>query len=111
MDFMIVDRSDPACNCGITNFGSLVLEEYGEGLTDVVRGGIVSDLAGWNGCECWCCADVDGDGEEDDYVVSCARAHVDVDFRFLVGSLYKVTPGAARRLTTERRQILTGAEQ
>jgi len=111
MDFMIVDRSDPACNCGITNFGSLVLEEYGEALTDVVRGGIVSDLAGWNGCECWCCADVDGDGEEDDTVVSCARAHVDVDFKFLVGSLYKVTPGAARLLTAERRQILTGAAQ
>ena len=30
MDFMIIERSDPACNCGITNFGSLVLEEYGE---------------------------------------------------------------------------------
>ena len=96
VDFMITHRSDPACNCGITNFGSLVLEEYGEALTDVVSGGIVSDLAGWNGCECWCCDDVDGDGQEDDYVVSCARAHVDVDFKFLVGSLYKVAPGAAR---------------
>jgi hypothetical protein len=102
MDFMIIERSEPACNCGITNFGSLVLEEYGEALTDVISGGIVSDLAGWNACECWCCDDVDGDGQDDDYVVNCARAHVDVDFRFLVGSLYKVVPGAARHLAIDR---------
>ena len=102
MDFLVVERTEPECNCGLTTFGSLVLEKYGENLTDLVRGGIVSDLAGWNGCECWCCDDVDGDGEEDDYVVSCAKAHVDVDFKFLVGSLYKVAPGAARRLTMNR---------
>jgi hypothetical protein len=102
MDFMITERSEPACNCGVTNFGSLVLEEYGEALTDVVSGGIVSDLAGWNTCECWCCEDTDDDGQEDDYVVSCAKAHVDVDFRFLVGSLYKVTTVAAQQLTIDR---------
>jgi hypothetical protein len=102
MGFLIVERSDPPCNCGITNFGNLVLEEYGEALTDVVSGGIVADLAGWNGCECSCCEDTDHDGQDDDYVVSCAKARVDVDFRFLVGSLYKVTIGAARRLPQPR---------
>ena len=102
MGFLIVERSDPPCNCGITNFGSLVLEEYGEALTDVVSGGIVADLAGWNGCECSCCEDTDHDGQDDDYVVSCAKARVDVDFRFLVGSLYKVTIGPARRLPQPR---------
>jgi len=102
MQFMIVDRSTPPCNCGITNFGSLVLEEYGEALTDVVSGGIVSDLAGWNGCECSCCEDTDGDGQEDDYVVSCARAHVDIDFRFLVGSIYQLPLSGGRSLSIER---------
>lgn len=93
MSFFLVDRSEPACNCGLTSFGSLVFEEYGENLTDVIRGGIVSDLAGWTGCECWCCDDVDGDGEEDDYVVACAKARLDLDFKILVGTGYKVMPG------------------
>jgi hypothetical protein len=93
MNFFVTDRSDPPCNCGLTNFGSLFLEAgYGTALTDLVSGAIVADLVGWNGCECWCCADVDQDGQEDDYVVSCAKAQVHMDFRMLVGSLYKVAP-------------------
>lgn len=79
---------DP-CNCGITDFGSLYIEEpYGVGLTDVVRGGLTVYLPGSTTCGCWCCDDVDGDGQEDDWVVGCARARLEVNFVALVGSLY-----------------------
>jgi len=36
---------------------------------------------------CSCCEDLDGDGQEDDWVVDCAKARLRIDFRVIVGSL------------------------
>jgi hypothetical protein len=96
MDMIFLVISDPdgvGCNCGITDFGSLVLEQFGTGLTDVVSGGIYADLAGYTNCTCYCCEDLDGDGQEDDWVVDCAKARLSLDFEVVVGSLMS---GASR---------------
>ena len=90
MTFFIADRSQPACNCGLTSFGNIVLNKYGRNLTDVIEGSIVSELAGWASCMCYCCEDVDGDGVADDYVVNCARARLELEFKVLVGTGYKI---------------------
>jgi hypothetical protein len=76
------------CNCGLTGYGSLTLDAYGSQLADPIDGLMVAYLAGSTICTCTCCDDVDGDGQEDDWVVGCARARVEVHFRVLVGSLY-----------------------
>ena len=76
-----------ACDCGITDYGSLTLDEYGPALTDAIDGLLVAHLAGSRRCDCYCCEDVDHDGAQDDWVVECARARVDVHLRVLVGSL------------------------
>jgi len=78
-----------ACDCGITDYGSLALDEYGSQLTDPIDGLLVAYLAGSRSCTCSCCDDVDGDGDADDWVVQCARARVEVHLRVLVGSLYE----------------------
>ncbi len=88
-----------ACNCGITGTarGTAYLSDVGVQLTDLVAGSIDgATLAGWKGCECSCCEDLDGDGEEDDWIVDCARAYVSLEFRFLVGSL--TNSGMAQQL-------------
>ncbi|MFH1221268.1 MAG: carboxypeptidase regulatory-like domain-containing protein [Candidatus Eisenbacteria bacterium] len=90
MSFTIQGRPEFApCNCGITDFGDLFLEEYGKELTQAIEGGITADLAGSKICECYCCRDTDGDGQEDDWVTSCAKARLNINFRVLVGSLYE----------------------
>ncbi|MGD9141859.1 MAG: hypothetical protein PVJ42_10005, partial [bacterium] len=92
------------CNCGVTFFGSLTIEEFGTELTDVVSGGISAYLSGWKGCTCYCCEDVDGDGQEDDWVVDCAKAKLSLEFEVIVGSLMSsrlndiVQQAEARRL-------------
>ena len=40
--------------------------------------------------------EVGEDGEEDDWIVDCARAYVSLEFRFLVGSL--TNSGMAQQL-------------
>jgi hypothetical protein len=90
MTFMVEGYTQYApCNCGITAYGSVFLEEYGESLTNPIQGGVTADLAGSKICECYCCADVDGDGQPDDWVTSCARARLNLTFRVLVGSMYE----------------------
>ena len=76
------------CDCGITDYGSLTLDEYGSQLTNAIDGLMVAYLAGTNRCDCYCCDDVDGDGAEDDWVVDCAKVRVEIHLRVLVGSLY-----------------------
>jgi hypothetical protein len=105
-DMIFLVTSDPdgiPCNCGITAFGSLVLEQFGTGLTDVVSGGIYADLAGYTNCTCYCCEDVDGDGEEDDWVVDCAKARLSIDFAVVVGSLMEGKTSENLRSTGELR--------
>jgi hypothetical protein len=93
------DPSFQLCNCGITNFGALYVEEpYGTDLTDVVRGALTAYLPGSTTCSCWCCDDVDGDGQEDDWVTGCARARVEVNFVALVGSLDPESALASQRI-------------
>ncbi|MFH1144057.1 MAG: carboxypeptidase-like regulatory domain-containing protein [Candidatus Eisenbacteria bacterium] len=75
------------CDCGITDYGSLTLDEYGSQPTQPIDGLLLAFLAGSNRCDCYCCDDVDGDGAADDWVVACAKARVEVHFRILVGSL------------------------
>lgn len=89
------EPSRPGCDCGITAPGNLYLTDWGTGLGDLVAGWITVDLHGWAGCYC-SGDDTDQDGIDDDYEVSCARARVQFDFRFLVGTDYLVTwvPGA-----------------
>lgn len=41
-------------------------------------------------CSCWCCADTDGDGQEDDWVTSCSRAELNLTFNSLLGTMYLV---------------------
>lgn len=92
MAFMISSVAGFApCNCGISSYGSLTLDAYGSQLTAPIDGLMVAYLAGSTICTCTCCDDVDGDGEEDDWVVGCAKARVEVHFRVLVGSLYEGT--------------------
>jgi hypothetical protein len=104
MSFLVSSEPSIApCNCEIVNFGSLVLEEFGTELTDVLSGGISADLAGWNTCDCYCCEDVDGDGQEDDWVVDCARARLSLDFEVIVGSLMSQSVREKASLARERR--------
>ncbi len=105
-DMIFIVSSDPEaapCNCGITSFGSLVIEEFGTDLTDVVSGGIYADLVGWTNCTCYCCEDVDGDGQEDDWVVDCAKARLSLDFEVIVGSLLSGEAADQMRSAGERR--------
>ena len=88
-------REDPyeaPCNCGINKSGSLILDEFGTALTDVIQGKIICDLAGSSSCNCYCCIDADGDGEEDDWAVECAKVQLQIEFKLLMGSLYNVMP-------------------
>jgi hypothetical protein len=83
------DPVKEGCNCGITDFGNLYIEEpFGIELAEVVRGGITAYLPGWKTCHCWCCEDSDGDGQEDDWVAECARAYINLNFVVLMGSRY-----------------------
>lgn len=92
------DSGDAPCNCGITDYGSVVFEEFGTELTDVLAGKIFCyGLAGWKTCHCSCCEDLDGDGEEDDWVVDCAKAYLTIEFRVLVGSLYQIEGSSSYR--------------
>jgi hypothetical protein len=90
MVFMFTEDPDLAgCDCGITAPGSLYLTDYGTELGDIVAGGFNADLPGWNTCDC---------GHKDDgWDVSCAKARVNVNFRFLVGTDYLLTftPGGS----------------
>lgn len=85
----------PGCACGISQPGNVYITEWGTQLGDLVAGWITVDLHGW--ASCYCDADdTDQDGINDDYDVDCARAHAQIDFRFLVGTDYLVqwTPTA-----------------
>lgn len=98
MFFLLISDPDGAdCNCGITDFGNLALDEFGTDLTDVVTGGIYTDLSGFKNCTCYCCEDVDGDGQEDDWVVDCARVRLSLNFQVVVGSLLTPSPAAGFR--------------
>jgi hypothetical protein len=110
MMFMVSSEPTIAeCNCGVTFFGSLTLEQFGTELTDVVSGGISSYLAGWKGCTCTCCEDVDGDGQDDDFVVDCAKAKLSLDFEVVVGSLLSSKMGDMLNPADEQRlRELTG---
>lgn len=85
------DPDDQECNCGITDYGDLFIDDpYGTELTDVISGGFDPELSGSNTCRCYCCEDMDGDGQEDDWFVDCARAKLNVNFKVLVGSMYLI---------------------
>ncbi|HPN33869.1 MAG TPA: carboxypeptidase regulatory-like domain-containing protein [bacterium] len=84
------DPEDRGCNCGITAPGNIYLTAWGVELGDLVAGEFTLDLAGWKTCECGG-NDTNNDGRIDTWNVSCARARVDVHFRFLVGTDYLIT--------------------
>lgn len=87
------------CNCGITRYGSVIFEEFGTELTDVLAGGIYCyGLAGT--CECRCCEDLDGDGQEDDWVKDCAKAKMTIEFRVLMGSQYPIPGNLSKKMST-----------
>ena len=65
------------CNCGITNFGSLYLDEVGIELGQIIQGKIVADLPGSANCQC------DPNWPK---LPECAKANIDVEFRMLIGS-------------------------
>ena len=84
------DPDSRGCNCGITAPGDIYLTAWGTNLGDLVAGSFNLDLAGWRTCEC--VGNVTNhDGKNDTWNVSCARARVDVHFRFLVGTDYLIT--------------------
>ena len=60
-------------------------------------------LAGYTNCTCYCCEDVDGDGQEDDWVVDCAKARLSIDFEVVVGSLMGAKAGEDLRSRGELR--------
>ncbi|MBN2104053.1 carboxypeptidase regulatory-like domain-containing protein [bacterium] len=74
MDFKVSENE--ACNCGITNFGSLYLDEVGLELGEIIQGKIVVDLPGSANCQCG------GPTRPPE----CAKASIDVEFRMLIGS-------------------------
>jgi hypothetical protein len=85
MSFMFEGDPDMVgCDCGITAPGSLFLTDYGTELGDIVAGGFNIDLPGRNTCDC-------GKIDPDHWDVSCAKARVNVSFRFLVGTDYLLT--------------------
>jgi hypothetical protein len=77
MTFFLTE--DAVCNCGITNPGYVILERYGENLTDVVQGSLYALLPGWTTCECY-----DMGGQP----LPCGKADVKVDFKSLIGTDY-----------------------
>ncbi|MBI3661530.1 MAG: carboxypeptidase regulatory-like domain-containing protein [Acidobacteria bacterium] len=83
------DPDKPGCACGISNPGTVTLTDWGTQLGDLVAGWITVDLHGWTGCYCDA-SDTNHDGINDHYDVACARAHAQIDFRFLVGTDYLV---------------------
>jgi hypothetical protein len=88
LDFRVYEDVDEAtCNCGITNFGSIYIDEIGNELTDVIKGKIVCDLAGSEVCFCNY-NDHDNDGEPE-WLLDCITARLDIDFKVLRGTLYK----------------------
>lgn len=90
MTFTLDGNPDkPGCGCGISNPGSIYLTDWGTNLGDLVAGGMTIELPGWAGCYCDA-YDTDQDGTNDLYDVACARAHIEIDFRLLVGSDYVV---------------------
>lgn len=74
------DPDDAICNCGITNFGTLYIDEYGKELGDVIKGKIVCDLAGFHNCVC----------QYDDEGPACILAQLTIDFKILRGTLYQL---------------------
>lgn len=91
------DPDNRGCNCGIISPGDIYLTAWGTNLGDLVAGSFNLDLAGWKTCECGG-NDTNHDGRMDTWKVSCARARVDVQFRFLVGTDYLIIfkPSQAR---------------
>lgn len=91
MQYILIDDPESfGCNCGASLNQSIYFTEWGTDLSDVIAGTFVVDLAGWNTCDC-AGDDTDGDGKDDQWDVSCAKARVEVDFRLLVGTDYLVT--------------------
>jgi len=90
MSFTIIgDPETPGCDCGISQPGNVFVTDWNSELGGLVAGGVTADLAGWANCHC-SSSDEDGDGIDDDYDVTCARARLHLDFRFLVGTDYLV---------------------
>jgi Carboxypeptidase regulatory-like domain len=87
------DPDEQECNCGISDFGNLYISEpYSTELTDLVSCSILAELAGSYTCGCSCCVDLNGDGEEEEYLVDCVRAKLNLNFKVLIGSMYLI-PG------------------
>jgi len=74
------------CDCGIDYPGNIVFTEYSTEIGDVLDGVITCKLAGWKNCDCDS-IDTNSDNVDDMIDVNCQIADIDVEFRFVVGSL------------------------
>jgi hypothetical protein len=86
--FMVVgDPNERPCDCGITDYGTLYVTQWGTDLGDVIEGALDCRLAGYKNCECEGIDD-NHDGTIDRWDVSCQVLYFkDVKFRMAVGSL------------------------
>lgn len=81
------DPNERPCDCGITDYGTLYITQWGTDLGDVIEGAFDCRLAGYRNCECEGIDD-NHDGTIDRWDVVCQVLYFkDVKFRMAVGSL------------------------
>lgn len=88
MQFELPGFTDAApCDCGITDYGTLYITQFGKELGDVIEGSLDCHLAGYKNCECEPIDD-NGDDIPDRWNAVCQTLYFkDVKFRMVVGSI------------------------
>jgi hypothetical protein len=106
MQFIVAgDPNKRPCDCGVTDFGTLYITQWGTDLGDVIEGALDCHLAGYKNCECDGIDD-NQDGTIDRWDVVCQVLYFkDVKFRMVVGSLL-ITRVASSPLKPESGQPL-----